>query len=127
MSEAALDLVARYNAAWFAKDIAAMETFLGDDLMLWHNHLGRRFGKAEMLDFITAALDVIERVEFRNAHCVATATGTVQQHEMHVEMKDGSVLTGIPQCIVYTVRDGKICGIEEYVDGPALASVNIRD
>jgi ketosteroid isomerase-like protein len=122
----AIDLVDRYNLAWFAKDIPTVATFLGDDLVLWHNHLGRRFNKTEMLEFITAALEVIAVVEFRNARRLRTSAGVVQQHEIHIELKDGGVLTGIPQCIVYTVSDGKIRAIEEYTDGLALAQVSTK-
>jgi ketosteroid isomerase-like protein len=120
-----IDIIRRYNEAWFAQDLPGMATFLAEDLVLWHNHIGRRFGKSEMLDFIGSALDVIGRVEFRKARSIATETGVLQQHELYLEMKDGSVIADVPNCIVYTLRDGKIVGIEEYVDSTALAAVRI--
>jgi ketosteroid isomerase-like protein len=121
----AVDIIRRYNKAWFAQDLPGMAAFLAEDLVLWHNHIGRRFGKSEMLDFIRSALDVIARVEFRKARGVATETGVLQQHELYLEMKDGRVITDVPNCIVYTLRGGKIVGIEEYVDSAALAAVRI--
>jgi ketosteroid isomerase-like protein len=36
------------------------------------------------------------------------------------------VVPGAPQVIVYTVRDGLIRRIEEYIDGPALTAVHIE-
>lgn len=120
-----VDLVRRYNEAWFAQDLARMADFLAEDLVLWHNHIGRRFSKPEMLDFIRAALDVIARVEFRNARSIATANGVLQQHELYLEMKDGGVISDVPNCIVYTLRGDKIARIEEYVDSIALAAVKI--
>jgi ketosteroid isomerase-like protein len=125
MAEDAVDLVRTYNDAWLRRDVIAMADFLGQDLILWHNHVGREFGKEQMLGFISAALDVLVRVEFRNVRRTATANGVVQQHDLYIEMKDGGVLPAVPNCIVYTVRDGKIRRIEEYVDGPALSAVEI--
>jgi ketosteroid isomerase-like protein len=126
MNDDAVDLVMRYNEAWFAKDLPAMAGFLGEDLVLWHNHIGRAFSKNEMLGFIASALDVIETVEFRNPRRTAMESGVVQQHDMYVTMKDGTVMESIPNCIVYTVKDKKIRRIEEYVDGPALKAVKIE-
>ena len=40
-------------------------------------------------------------------------------------MADGGIVRNAPQVIVYTVRDGLIRRIEEYIDGPALAAVKI--
>lgn len=124
MDRSGCEIVRRYNEAWLARDLAAMDGFLGDDLVLWHNHIGRVFGKAEMLGFVAAALEVLERVEFRNAVRTATDSGCVQQHRLFCRMTNGGIVDA-PQAIVYTVRDGKIRKIEEYTDGPALAATGI--
>jgi len=118
------EIVRRYNEVWLARDIAAMDGFLGEDLVLWHSHIGRAFGKAEMLGFVAAALEVLEKVEFRDAVRTATTTGCVQQHRLFCRLAGGGIIDA-PQAIVYTVRDGKIRRIEEYTDGPALAATGI--
>jgi ketosteroid isomerase-like protein len=122
----AADTVNAYNAAWFEKDLTRMADFLADDLVLWHNHIGRKFSKPEMLGFIAAALDVIDKVEFRNARQLdCNGAALVQQHDLYVRMKDGTVMETIPNCIIYTLREDKIMRIEEYVDGSALNTVKI--
>lgn len=126
VAETACEIVRRYNDAWLARDVASMPDFLGDDLVLWHNHIGREFNKTEMLAFITGALDVLMKVEYRNARRTETENGCYQQHEIYCLMADGSIVDYAPQVIVYTVRDGKIRRIEEYVDGPALDTTGIK-
>jgi ketosteroid isomerase-like protein len=125
LNDDAVEIVRRYNDVWLQRDLAAMAAYLGDDLVLWHNHIGQEFGKEQMLGFVGAALDVLTKVEFRNVRRTASETGCVQQHDLYCEMADGSVVPGAPQVIVYTVRDGLIRRIEEYIDGPALAAVHI--
>ena len=124
MDRSGCEIVRRYNEAWLARDLAATDGFLGEDLILWHNHIGRAFGKAEMLSFVTSALEVLEKVEFRDAVRTATAEGCVQQHRLFCRMVGGGIVDA-PQAIVYTVRDGKIRRIDEYVDGPALAATGM--
>jgi ketosteroid isomerase-like protein len=118
------EIVRRYNEAWLARDLAAMDGFLSEDLILWHNHIGRAFSKAEMLGFVAAALEVLEKVEFRDAVRTATASGCVQQHRLFCRMADGGTVDAL-QAIVYMVRDGKIRRIDEYVDGPMLEATGI--
>ena len=76
MSDDGCEIVRRYNEAWLARDVAAMGDFLGEDLVLWHNHIRREFGKSEMLGFVTDALDVLTRVEFRNARRTRAAASS---------------------------------------------------
>jgi len=125
MDKSGCEVVRRYNDAWLARDLDAMAGFLGEDLVLWHNHLGREFSKAEMLGFVGDALGVLTCVEFRHARRIASETGCVQQHDLYCEMADGGIVDNAPQIIVYTVRDGLIRRIEEYIDGPALAVTGI--
>jgi ketosteroid isomerase-like protein len=120
------DIVRRYNEAWLSRDLAGMAGFLGEDLVLWHNHIGQEFTKEQMLSFVGDALKVLQKVEFRNARRTASETGCIQQHDLYCEMGDGGVVDNAPQVIVYTVRDGLIRRIEEYIDGPALAVTGIK-
>lgn len=126
MDKDGCEVVRRYNEAWLARDLGAMADFLGDDLVLWHNHIGREFGKDEMLGFVSGALDVLTKVEFRNARRTASESGCVQQHDLYCELADGNVVDNAPQVIVYTVRGGLIRRIEEYIDGPALVVTGIE-
>lgn len=126
MDRSGCALVERYNAAWLARDLEGMAEFLGDDLVLWHNHIGREFGKAEMLGFVGDALKVLTSVEFRNARRTATEHGCIQQHDLWCEMADGAIVDNAPQVIVYTVSGDRIRRIEEYIDGPALAVTGIK-
>lgn len=126
MDRAACEIVCRYNAAWLARDLDGMAGYLGDDLVLWHNHIGREFGKAAMLGFVGAALEVLANVEFRNTRRTATEHGCIQQHDLWCEMADGGIVDNAPQVIVYSVQGGQIQRIEEYIDGPALALTGIK-
>lgn len=122
----ALEVVQRYLSFWFAQDIDSMEPMLSDDLLLWHNHIGKEFGKADMLDFIRGSLDVIARIEFRNPRwTVLNDNKVLLQHEMYVETRDAQILRDIPNAIVYTLKDGQIAVIEEYVDGQAFAPLGL--
>jgi ketosteroid isomerase-like protein len=124
MDRAGCEIVRRYNEAWLARDLPAMDAFLGDDLVLWHNHIGRTFSKAAMMGFVADALDVLVKVEFRDAVRTATSAGCVQQHRLFCQLADGGIVDA-PQAIVYIVRDGRIRRIDEYTDGPALAATGI--
>ena len=90
-----------------------MAGFLGEDLVLWHNHIGQEFTKEQMLSFVGDALKVLQKVEFRNARHTASETGCIQQHDQYCEMGDGGMVDNAPQVIVYTVRDGLIRRIED--------------
>ena len=119
-----LTLVRNYLDRWFALDVPGMAPFLSEDLRLWHNHIGTTFGKEESLAFIAASLTVISHVEYRNQRWTVAADDKVLlQHEMYIEMKDGGVIECLPNAIFYTVRDGLIVGIEEYVDSAAIETV----
>jgi len=125
MSDTACEVVRRYNEAWLTFDIDGMKPFVGDDLVLWHNHLDRIFNRDEMFGFVVGSLDTLTNVEFRDARRTETATGCIQQHVLCCELSTGAVISA-PQVIVYTVRDGLIRKIEEYVDGAALAVPGIQ-
>lgn len=125
MDKSGCEVVRRYNAAWLARDLDGMDGYLGDDLVLWHNHIGREFSKAEMLGFVGGALKVLTNVEFRNARRTATENGCIQQHDLWCEMANGGIVDNAPQVIVYTVNGGQIRRIEEYIDGPALTVTGI--
>ena len=83
LNDAAVEVVRRYNNAWLQRDLAAMAHYLGDDLVLWHNHIGQEFDKTQMLRFVEAALHVLTKVEFRKARRTASETGCVQQHDLY--------------------------------------------
>lgn len=109
---------------WFAQDVDGMADTLSDELTLWHNHIGKRFSKTEMLGFLHGTLDVIERLEWQKQRwTIISESKVLLQHEMYVKTHDGRELKNIPNAVVYTIGDHKILSIEEYVDGPALASL----
>lgn len=115
-------IVRPYLDFWFARDVDGMEPTLSEDFILWHNHIGKKFGKSEMLTFIRTALEKTVKIEFRNQRwTVLSDSKLLLQHEMYVQMRDGQVLQDIPNAILYTLHDGKIAVIEEYVDGQAFA------
>jgi ketosteroid isomerase-like protein len=121
-----LAIIKAYLDHWFAHDVDAMEPLLTDDLVLWHNHIDKEFNKAEMLGFVRGSLDVIEKIEFRNQRWTVIGDAILLlQHEMYVRMRDGRILQDVPNAIVYTMRDGRIARIDEYVDGPAFAPLGL--
>ncbi len=125
MNEEAVEVVRLYNEAWLNRDLVAMERYLADDLVLWHNHIRQEFDKPTMMKFVGDALHVLAKVEFRNPRRMGTERGCIQQHEIYCEMFDGGIVDNAPQAIVYSVANGRINRIEEYIDGPALAATGI--
>ena len=91
-----VDIVRRYNEAWLSQDLAVMPDFLRDDFILWHNHIGKEFSKPQMLAFIASSLTVIDRIEFRKLRRIECDSAVVQQHELFLKMKDGSVIADVP-------------------------------
>jgi ketosteroid isomerase-like protein len=126
VTEDPLPIIKTYLDRWFAFDVDGMVSALADDLVLWHNHIRKNFSKQAMLEFIRGSLAVLAKVEFRNQRwTVVSPTHVLLQHEMYLETRDGRVLQDIPNAIFYTMRDGQIARIEEYVDGPAFAPLGL--
>lgn len=88
---------------------------VSDDFVMWHNFSDRELRGAELYDYLRSAKPMFDTIEFRDKRLLATAEGWVQQHRVTSTLPDGTAVNR-PVCVVFTVKEGKISRIDEYLD-----------
>jgi len=75
-----------------------------------------------LLKFTQAVLRVVHDFRYEDAVRSETANGFVEEHSVRGVLPDGSDLD-LAACVVADVRDGKICGLREYLDTAAASGL----
>jgi uncharacterized protein len=91
------------------------------DARIWHNFDTLALTPEESVAGLETLFTAFTARRYLDVRRQATRDGFVQQHILRLERADGVVIDW-PGCIVFTLRDGKIAGIEEYVDLAQLAA-----
>lgn len=105
----------RFAAALAAGDIAALDAMFTRDFEVWYNFSDETLGREQALKFFASYFTAVQ-VRFRDVRRLPTPDGWVQQHRVDARGADGLRIENLPAIIVFTLRDGKIARIEEYLD-----------
>lgn len=91
------------------------------DATIWHNFDQLALTPEASIAGLNTLFGSFPARRYREVRRLPTPAGFVQQHILQLERADGHVIDW-PGCIVFTLRDGKIARLEEYVDLSQLAS-----
>ncbi len=108
-------LAENFAAALTAGDIEAMGRLFTPDFCIWYNFSDATLDRAQAMAFFQSYFTTV-KVRFREIRRLPTPTGWVQQHRVDADGPDGFHIEGLPALIVFTVEDGRIARIEEYID-----------
>jgi ketosteroid isomerase-like protein len=116
------DLALRFAAAAGSADPTVVRPLFTDDAAIWHNVDGVTQSLDEMLVMLQWVATNLLEMRYADVRLHATPTGWVQQHELRATTPDGRVVA-VPACIVFTVRDGRIARLEEYLDAGSFGGL----
>ena len=123
---ATADLALRFTAAAGSADPAVVRPLFTDDATIWHNVDGVTQSLDDMLTMLRWVVENLRGLRYADVRLHATPTGWVQQHELQATTPDGRAVA-VPACIVFTVRDGRISALEEYLSSGSFGGLGAVD
>jgi ketosteroid isomerase-like protein len=108
-------------AAIEAGDLDAVAATWGDGFVSWTNVAGPADAATTrgLLAWLTTEATGLRYEVVRR---ILLPDGFVQQHVLHAQAPDGTVLA-VPACVIATVVDGRAARVDEYLDPSALGSL----
>jgi ketosteroid isomerase-like protein len=96
-------------------DVAAAEACVTDDVAVWHSFDQVAVGHAELLVAWQQLVDGFAERSFVDVRRSPVPGGWVQRHTMICTTAAGDRVAW-PLCMFFTLRDGLVCRIDEYID-----------
>lgn len=96
-------------------DVNAITTMWADDIEVWHNTDGVVQTKDQNLAVMRWMIENTASVEYRDIARHTTDDGFVQRHVLRITFDDGRT-ADLPAAIFFTIRNGKVARIDEYLD-----------
>src|ERR1700752_371833 len=115
MADPHLALAERFLAAIVAGDFDTVRAIYAPDARIWHNVTGVAQTVDENLRVLRWLVRNVTELRYEEVRRLRTPDGYVQQHVLRATGPDGSAIA-IPACLIVTVRDGRIVGLDEYLD-----------
>lgn len=112
-------LANRFFGAIEAGDIEGVSSCYAPDAIIWHNDDRLETSPKQNLEILGQFIANVPKRVYANRRFFPVEGGFVQQHDTELHLADGRVLT-LPVCIVFTVVDGKIQRLDEYLDRATL-------
>ncbi|MCU1457543.1 MAG: nuclear transport factor 2 family protein [Actinomycetia bacterium] len=116
------DLARRFAAAAGSADPEVVRPLFTDDAAIWHNVDGVTQSLDEMLVMLQWVATNLVGLRYADVRLHPTPTGWVQQHELQATTADGRAVA-VPACLVFTVRDGRIAHLEEYLNSGSFGGL----
>lgn len=124
MAGKATDVVDQMFHCIQTRDISGLAALYHDDIAIWHNFTNRAQSKAENLQALGALIKAVAEIRYEVLERHELGNRVIQRHNLHCTTPGGGKFA-IPASIYFTIEDGKIRRIEEYLD---TAQVNpLRD
>ena len=120
MDASALDVAERLFTAIGHGDIDAVRACYADEIVVWHNNDGLEQTRDQHLRTLAWVIKNVSDRRYEEIRRQLTPTGFVQQHVLRGTAPNGKLLE-VPACIVFTVVDGKITRLDEYLDSAQTA------
>ena len=116
MSETTVsDQLRRAFAAFDAKDVPTLASFMTDDVALRLGNAEMIKGKVEFVDAVNAFLSSIAGVRHEILNVFTDRDAAIVEFDVHYTRHDGDVVT-VPCCNVFRLRDGLIAEYRSYID-----------
>jgi uncharacterized protein len=104
-----------------AGSVAGVLACYAPDARIWHNFDQLALTPEESVAGLDTLFTAFTARRYLDVRRRPTCDGFVQQHILRLERADGIVIDW-PGCIVFTLEQGKIARLEEYVDLAQLAA-----
>ncbi|MCW1431704.1 nuclear transport factor 2 family protein [Novosphingobium sp. JCM 18896] len=114
-------LAEAFFGALEAGSVAGVLACYTPDARIWHNFDQLALAPEASIAGLRTLFDNFTARRYIEVRRLPTAEGFVQQHILQLESADGRVVDW-PGCIVFTLREGLIARLEEYVDLSQLAA-----
>ena len=117
--EAVLD---SFFAAIERGDVAGVSALYADDVQVWHSNDNVTQNKTEnlkVLGFLTKAAGLRYTILER----VVSGDQVAQRHRVEVTARVNGRRSASQAAIFFTIRDGLICRIDEYIDSDSVRSL----
>ena len=108
-----------FTAAWLARDMPRMATFLTDDFVFWNNCSRTELGKPGAVGQFERLGAVLRDTRYHDVRRQLTPVGLVQQHLASFDTPQGS-FRDIPEMWVFTTRGSQIARCDCYLDSTGL-------
>jgi ketosteroid isomerase-like protein len=115
MSNSAVDVAQQLFTQIEAKHVDGVAALYADDILVWHNFTNATQTKAENLKVLDGLTKNVAQIRYDVTERVLLGERVMQRHLLRCRVANGEEIV-IPACIFVTVRDEKICRIEEYLD-----------
>ena len=115
-----LALADRFFEAIPKGDIETIRSLYATDATVWHNFDGVAQTVDQNLRVLAWVAAGVEGLRYEDVRRRVTPDGWVQQHVLRGTAANGEPLE-IEACIVFTVADGRITRVDEYLDSAQAA------
>jgi ketosteroid isomerase-like protein len=103
-------------------DATDPERLYHPDLRFTDRTAGTVLGRDEALANFRHLWTLLRNVDVEVVDRQATGSGFVVQQELSATGPDGRRIR-VPMCMIFTLRDGRVVGIDEYLDSAAVAAL----
>ena len=110
-----LAMADRFFRAVETGDLETVRSLYTEDVVVWHNDDLVEQTADQNLRVLRWMAKNVQNLRYEEVRRHVTATGFVQQHVVRGIWPTGAALE-LHACIVFTVRDGRITRLEEYLD-----------
>jgi uncharacterized protein len=120
MNDTHVQLANALAEALLAGDATKLEELFDPAAVLWHNFSGHEDARDSFVPGFVRFAAAIKSLRFEEVRRVGTPTGFVEQHTLTGQTAEGSPVA-IRECLIATVKDGRITRLNEYLDSAQLA------
>ena len=109
------DQLRRVFAAFDAKEVSMLASFMTDDVELRLGNADMIKGKSALVDAVNGFLASIAAVRHEILAVYSDGDAAIVEFDVHYTRHDGNVVT-LPCCNVFRLRDGLIAEYRSYMD-----------
>lgn len=113
------DILETFFAAIERGDLDAIAALYDEELAVWHSNDGVTQGKQENLKTLRW-LTRVAAPRYEILERIAAGDTVAQRHRLHLTTLDGKHAWSGDAAIFFTLKDGRIARIDEYIDGDAV-------
>jgi uncharacterized protein len=103
-------------------DVNGIKDIYAPPAKIWHNFDNLAQSVDENLAVLKWVVANIAEISYTEIHRQPTPSGFIQQHVLRGKVKASGKEIAIPACIVCKVENGRITGLDEYLDSAQTAA-----
>lgn len=119
MTTSADDILSSFFDAIERGDLDTIASLYAEDLQVWHSNDGLTQGKADNLKTLRQLTRIAAR-RYEILERIVAGDTVAQRHRLHLTSPDGARTWSGDAAIFFTLKDGRIARIDEYIDSDAV-------